>query len=166
MRCYSRNFSTSKEVESFRIFPDLVLLLGLGHLRITVSNTLPSQPPCSSLTLQGVEFPRECANPSHTVPVVSLGAPSDDQMLIPAWEGELMSSGDEDSAVLPPCRCGNVARVRSRADANAFPGYCDHWARVEPTTISQTLAAGLLVSWGSLCWFSTLHPSAFLSRSA
>ncbi|XDV35679.1 hypothetical protein PO909_005576 [Leuciscus waleckii] len=58
----------------------------LGDLRITVRGN-----PLSQL-----------AGPYTAVPVVSFGALPDDQMSVAASEGELMSSGDEDSAALPP----------------------------------------------------------------
>ncbi len=68
-------------------------------------NTPPSQSPRapnSSMTLQPVELPRARADPSRAVPVVTFGAPPEDQMSITASEVERISSGDEDSAALPP----------------------------------------------------------------
>jgi hypothetical protein len=53
---------------------------------------LPSAPLCERL------------GPSPERPVVSFGAPADDQMSIAASEGE-RSSGDDDSAALPPSGC-------------------------------------------------------------
>ncbi len=64
-------------------------------------NTPPSQSPLaphSLMTLQSVERPRGRADPPRAVPVITFGAPPEDQMSIAASEGEHMSSGDEDSA--------------------------------------------------------------------
>ncbi len=49
-----------------------------------------------------MELPRGRADPPRAVPVVTFGAPPEDQMSITASEGECMSSGDEDLAALPP----------------------------------------------------------------
>lgn len=56
---------------------------------------------CSSHTSRAVEFPDRSVGPSHGGPSVSFGAPVEDQMSIAA-SGGLESSGDEDSAALPP----------------------------------------------------------------
>ncbi len=59
----------------------------LGDLRVTVRNTPPSQSlraPHSSMTLQPVELPRVRADTSRAVPVVTFGAPPEDQMSITA----------------------------------------------------------------------------------
>ncbi len=77
----------------------------LADLRVTVRNTPPSKPPRapnSSMKLQPVEFSRGRADPPCAAPVVTFGAPPEDQMLIAASEIERMSSGDEYSAALPP----------------------------------------------------------------
>ncbi|KAI2645082.1 ORF V: Enzymatic polyprotein [Labeo rohita] len=76
-----------------------------GDLRVTVRKTPQSQPPrapYSCMTLQPVELPEGRSDPSCAVPVITFGAPPDDQMSIAASEGERMSSRDEDSAALPP----------------------------------------------------------------
>jgi len=79
----------------------------MGDLRITMSalpsgnqpprNPHPSQPP------QPFEPPRERAGPStRCVPVVSFGAPHDEQMSIAASEGGSDVSADDVSEPLPP----------------------------------------------------------------
>ncbi|ROL46838.1 hypothetical protein DPX16_20490 [Anabarilius grahami] len=76
-----------------------------GDLRITVRASPPSaapRAPAPSPALQPVVLPSERAGPSTERPAVSFGAPAEDQMSISASEGEHESSGDEDSAALPP----------------------------------------------------------------
>ena len=78
---------------------------GQGDLRVTVWNNAPTIRPRAtppSHTQAPVSFPSETAGASSDVPRVSFGAPEDDEMSIAASQGELGSSGDEDSAVLPP----------------------------------------------------------------
>ncbi|ROL42632.1 hypothetical protein DPX16_14039 [Anabarilius grahami] len=58
--------------------------------------------PIPSTTLQPVVLPEDRGGPSVERPSVSFGAPADEQMTIAASEGEPESSGDEDSAALPP----------------------------------------------------------------
>ncbi|KAI2650661.1 Uroporphyrinogen decarboxylase [Labeo rohita] len=82
-----------------------VLRSRLQYLEPLLRSTPPSQPPRaphSSMTLQPVELPEGRTDLSCGVPVVTFGAPPDDQMSIAASEGKRMSSGDEDSAALPP----------------------------------------------------------------
>jgi hypothetical protein len=81
-----------------------------GDLRITVRASPPSQTPRAphaSQALLPLESLSERLGPSPERPSVSFGAPPDDQMSIAASEGELQSSGDDDSAALPPS--GRVA---------------------------------------------------------
>ena len=83
---------------------------GQGDLSITVRASLPRQSlwvPHASQVLPPLEPSEERTGLSQGRPVVSFGAPSDNQMLIAASEGELQSSGDDDSAALPPS--GRVA---------------------------------------------------------
>ncbi|ROL52784.1 hypothetical protein DPX16_23695 [Anabarilius grahami] len=59
--------------------------------------------PHPSCTLQPVELPGERSGPpQRCVPSVSFGAPQDDSMSIAASEGEPETSGDDESAQLPP----------------------------------------------------------------
>ncbi len=73
-----------------------------GDLRITVRAS-PSGVPHPSSTLQpaGVPLDRTGATAEWGTPLVSFGAPPDDQMSITASEGELCLSGHDDSAALP-----------------------------------------------------------------
>ncbi|CAM4464261.1 unnamed protein product [Leuciscus chuanchicus] len=81
-----------------------------GDLRVTVRASPSSQPPRAPHASQAL-LPlgplSERLGPSPERPTVSFGAPADDQMSIAASEGELQSSGDDDSATLPPS--GHVA---------------------------------------------------------
>ncbi len=74
-----------------------------GDLRIMVRAS-PSGVPHPSSTPQPVELPMEHAGSyaGQSIPHVSFGAPSDDQMSIAASEGEPSLSGDDDPAALPP----------------------------------------------------------------
>ncbi|CAM4658889.1 unnamed protein product [Leuciscus chuanchicus] len=79
----------------------------MGDLRITVSaspsGNQPPRSPHPSHAPQPVEPPLEKAGPSsRCVPVVSFGAPCEDQMSIAASEGGTDFSADDDSAPLPP----------------------------------------------------------------
>ncbi len=68
----------------------------LGDPRVTVRNTPPShspRAPHSSMTLQPVQLPRGRADPPRAVPVVTFGAPPEDQMSITASEGERCPPG-------------------------------------------------------------------------
>ena len=92
-----------------------------GDLRITVRASPPRQSPWAphaSQALPPLEPSKERAGPSHGRPAVSFGAPPDDQMSIAASEGELQSSGDEDSAALPPS--GSVALPESDPEWTAM----------------------------------------------
>ncbi|XDV29401.1 hypothetical protein PO909_032535 [Leuciscus waleckii] len=98
---------------------DLTLFKGvasgsdLGDLRITV-NALPSenQPPRNphpSHASQPAEPPLGRAEPSsRCVPVVSFGAPHDEQMSIAVTEGGSDFSADDDSVPLPPSGVSTV----------------------------------------------------------
>ncbi len=75
-------------------------------LTVTVRNSPPKRSralPATGTSLT-MELPREQAGPSHGggVPLVSFGAPPDDQMSIAASEGESDHSGDDGSVPLPP----------------------------------------------------------------
>ncbi|XP_051759449.1 uncharacterized protein LOC127517607 [Ctenopharyngodon idella] len=92
-----------------------------GDLRITVRASSPSatpRAPVPSTSLQPVVFLTERAGPSTERPAVSFGAPADDRMSIVAPEGEQESSGDEDSAVLPPS--GTVALSKPDPELTAM----------------------------------------------
>ncbi len=73
-----------------------------GDLRITVRAS-PSGVPHPSSTPQpaGVPLDRTGASAEWGTPLVSFGAPPDDQMSITASKGELCLSGHDDSAALP-----------------------------------------------------------------
>ncbi len=117
-------------------------------------NTPPSQSPRaphSSMTLQPVELPRARADPSCAVPVVTFGAPPEDQMSIAASEGERMSSGDEDSAALPPSGVAalpesdpEMAAMLSRAAASVRlewnPPPCPEPSRLDDWFLGVALA--------------------------
>ena len=78
-----------------------------GDLRITVRASPSSHPPRAphaSQALSPLGLLSERLGPSPERPTVSFGAPADDQMSIAASEGEL-SSGNDDSAALPPSGC-------------------------------------------------------------
>ncbi len=140
----------------------------LDDLRVTVRNTPPSQSPRaphSSMTLQPVELPRARADPSRAVPVDTFGVPPEDKMSITASEVERISSGDEDSAALPPS--GVAVLPESDPEMAAMLSGPPRASGSSGTsTVSRALAAGRLVSWGGPCWFSALRPSTFLSGSA
>ncbi len=75
-------------------------------LTVTVRNSPPKTaraPPVTGTSLP-MELPRERAGPSHGggVPLVSFGAPPDDQISIATSEGESDQSGDDGSVPLPP----------------------------------------------------------------
>ncbi len=141
----------------------------LGDLRVTVRNTQPSQSPRtphSSMTLQPVELPRVRADLSCAVPVVTFGAPPEDQMSIAASEGERMSSGDEDSAALPPSGVAalpesdpEMAAMLSRAAASVGlewnPPPCPEPSRLDDWFLGVARAGS-----------QRSAPSTFLSGSA
>jgi hypothetical protein len=77
----------------------------IGSLRVTVRNNPPGErPPQASHSSASLplEPQGERAGPSRVVPVVSFGAPPEDQMSIAASEGDRSFSGDDDPAALPP----------------------------------------------------------------
>ena len=85
----------------------------MGDLRITVSaspsGNQPPRSPHPSHAPQPVEPPLEKAGPSsRCVPVVSFGAPCEDQMSIAASEGGSDFSAGDDSAPLPPSGVSTV----------------------------------------------------------
>ncbi len=71
-------------------------------LTVKVRNSPPSRALPASGNSLPVELPREHAGPSQGVPLISFGAPPDDQMSIAASEGESDHSGNDDLAPLPP----------------------------------------------------------------
>ncbi|CAM4661540.1 unnamed protein product [Leuciscus chuanchicus] len=98
-----------------------------GYLRITV-RAFPSRQspraPHASQALLPLESLSERLGPSPERPTVSFGAPADDQMSIAASEGELQSSGYDDSAALPPSGPSFIASGQQwlcpgRSDASA-----------------------------------------------
>ena len=79
---------------------------GQGDLRVTVWNTAPTMLPRATppSVPQQPASSSAAAGPSSKsdAPRAPLGAPEDDAMSIAASQGELGSSGDEDSVGLPP----------------------------------------------------------------
>ncbi|CAM4734286.1 unnamed protein product [Leuciscus chuanchicus] len=77
---------------------------GQGDLRVTVWNKAPTitRSTPSSSAVQPASRPNEPAVQSSDLPRVSFGAPEEDSMSIAASQGGQESSGEEDSAVLPP----------------------------------------------------------------
>ncbi|XDV19482.1 hypothetical protein PO909_024947 [Leuciscus waleckii] len=77
----------------------------------------PPRAPQSSVSLPS-ESSMETTGPSRVGPVVSFGAPPEDQMSIAASEGERSSSGEDDPAALPPS--GVAALPESDPEMAAF----------------------------------------------
>ncbi|XP_067300933.1 uncharacterized protein [Pseudorasbora parva] len=95
-----------------------------GDLRVTVRAnptglTAPLAPPPSTVP---VEFPEGRADLPRGVPVVSFGAPAEDQISVAASGDELMGSEDEDFGCAAPFGCDSAARVRPGAYGYACPG--------------------------------------------
>ncbi|XDV39976.1 hypothetical protein PO909_009143 [Leuciscus waleckii] len=135
---------------------------GHGDLRVTVWNNLKilpwATPPCTS---EAVELPGEPG--SSRRPSVSFGAPVDDAMSLTASQGGLDSSGDEDSAALPPSEMPALPELDPELMAmlaRAAESIGLEWSS-PPSPSAQGWVIG---SWGRLVLASAL--SAFHPGSA